>query len=180
MTTKIKNDFSEFESSAPVEPPKELQKRILGMVREKLDPSFLTLFTKLGIIQVFMGTLSLFVCPQYGMGLGDSDYLYLMFQNNFGPYGCMIACGVLFTSTAALASVLILDRPEIKKIVSFQWFIFPVLTIIFLTLFTCAVREFYLNVSLLWLTGALLGYLVTFDLAYLVKRYLSAANMRTI
>ena len=92
----------------------------------------------------------------------------------------MIACGVLFTSTAALASVLILDRPEIKKIVSFQWFIFPVLTIIFLTLFTCAVREFYLNVSLLWLTGALLGYLVTFDLAYLVKRYLSAANMRTI
>ena len=179
MSNKLKQDFDDFINSTPLNPPKELSNRVLGMIREKLNPKFLTLFTKLGVIQAFLGALSLLVCPQYGISFSGNDSLYLTFQKYLGPHGCMIACGVIFTSIAALASVVILERPEIKKIFKFQWFIFPVVAIAFLTLFTCVVREFYLNVSLLWLSGALLGYLVTFDLGYMIREHFENSSLRT-
>jgi hypothetical protein len=171
MIKKREDDYNDFLNTTLVEPPSDLSNKVLGLIREKLDPRLLTLFSKLGLIQAIVGTLTLLICPQFGISFNDNDSLFLFFQNNFGHMGCMIACGVIFTSFSAIVSLIVLKRPEIKKIFKFQFFVFPIISMLFLTIFACVVQEFYLSVSLLWFTGALTGYLLTFDLGCWVSNH---------
>ena len=172
-----KSSFDDFLSADSVAPPSKISSQILGAIRERLDPPILSLFIKLGFIRTITGLLSLLICPQYGFFFGGDDILYVFFQKQFGPHGCMIACGMFFSSLAAFIFVLVLSRPETKKIFKLQIFFFPTLAIIFLTTFTCVIREFYLNVSLLWFTGATLGYFLSFDFGYFIKKHLNKAGL---
>lgn len=169
MKDKKQIEYNRFLTSKEIPLPIDVEAQSLNHVKEKLDPSFLMLFMKLGLIQTFLGALTMLICPQYGIAFSEYDIMYDFFQTYLGPYGCMIGCGVTFTSIAALTSSLTLTKAEIKKIFNYQWFIFPITAIFFMTIFTTLVQEFYLNVSMLWLTGALIGYLISFDLGYFAR-----------
>jgi len=163
--------YKDFLDSAPVAAPNTLSKNILANIQEKIEPKILTLFMKLGLVQAVTGLFSMFICPQYGMSFSGDKTLYFFIQKTFGHYACMISCGMIFTLFAGLATLVIFTKPELKKLFKFQLLIFPIVAIFSMSVFSMIVQEFYLNVSLLWLLGAILGYVLTIDVGVWYKSH---------
>ena len=95
MNDELQKEWQEFTNSTS-QVPNELKQSVHQKIAEKLNPAKHILFSKLALIQAFIGTLTLLFCPQFKFSLTANDQLYHYFHHTFGHYGCMIACGALF------------------------------------------------------------------------------------
>ena len=152
-------DFKLFMSAPEVSPPIHVREEIFSFVRRDLNPNLWFVFSKLAGIHVIVGSLSLLLCSQFGMGRGDAV------MNAFMGYGmnvCMAFCGALFLGLTTLVAGFILSNSEIKKMRRTGYSLIPLLGLASLIVFFCFGADIVLGFALAWLLGATIaGVLVT-------------------
>ena len=122
----ITQDLSEFlalpqSDERHERPPVELMNR----VRRDLAPGFGHIAGRLAGIHAIAGSISLLVCPQFGVGpLGGGDGLMGFFMQ-FGELACAVGCGSFFMGMTALASQWILNPDEKRALRAQGWLQYP-------------------------------------------------------
>lgn len=145
------DDFQEFASATPVSPPPALSQEIFSAVSRDLNPALWLVLAKLAAIHTVVGSLSLLLCSQFGMGQGD------FVMRNFMGYGmnvCMAGCGALFLGLTTLIAGFVLSAPELRKIRRTVYAPILLLGGISLLVFLGFGANTALSFALAWLAGA--------------------------
>ncbi len=149
-------EFNEFMAAESTETPKLVKEKIVGQVRRDLNPSGLHIFFKLGVIQIFIGSIILLFCPQFGMSLTDEHRIMHLFMR-LGTQGCMFACGTLFVGTSLLISAYVLNFDELRVLRKHQAIQISALSLASMFVFLLFGADVFEILTIAWLAGAILG-----------------------
>lgn len=103
-------EFMTSEESAP----DTLRSTVKTKVSSDLNPSFLKVFVSLVGIHLVSGTLTLLVCPQFGVGPigGWLDLMQVVMP--LGYVACALFCGTLYLGSTAIFSHLFLSADILR------------------------------------------------------------------
>lgn len=156
---ELLHEFREFvKSDSSV--PQELSEKILRFVRNDLSPTSFYVFSRILLIHLFVGTLSLAICDQFGVNPFNTSFSLTYYFIKAGHGVCMTLCGFLFLSLTTGASWLILDTNEflvLKQNTFLQIFFLSFLSLGFFLLLGAKI---IFTAAVFWLTGAVLGGIV--------------------
>lgn len=167
--TKNRLDYQDFINSEEINPPKELDEKILSFVKKELDPSHQAIFLKLIGIQAFIGLLSMLFCPQFNLSLTNSYDLFHYFHYNFGESICMLICGSIFVGSGAIFAAYTLNLAEVKKIHKSSFLYFTSISILSISVFMILGTKLYLNLVFFWFIGATLSSVILFNFNKVVR-----------
>lgn len=152
------NDYKAFMSSEDIVVPETLTEKVMDRMQPLLNPNPMMVFAKILGIHLFVGSLSLAICHQFGVNpFGTSSSLADFFMRWAGHSVCMVCCGVLFTSFSLLAAGLFLSIEEVKALKKTEFSQVLALGLISLGLFSVSGAELVFAYVGLWLLGALVG-----------------------
>lgn len=162
------DEFKEFLDSPEVSPPSHIRDEIFGVVHRDLNPQLWFVMAKLGGIHAAVGSLSLLLCSQFGMGRGFNLMQPLM---NYGAMTCMALCGALFLGLTTLVAGLILSSVELIKIRKTCYAPIVFLGLGSLIVFFCFGAEIAISLGLVWLLGAFVAGALAIEAGLGIKRY---------
>lgn len=165
-------EFQEFLAAPEARPPQAISDRILAIVHKDLNPPAWLVFSKVAMIHVFVGTLSLLACPQFGVG-PLQGYGLMNFLMQFGHSVCMLACGAFFVSGTALVASLVLRPEEVRVVRKTELLQFAILSLLSVGVFLCLGTSVVVSLFSIWFAGSVLGGLATLELGWLVRSRLS-------
>jgi len=150
------NDFETFMSSDGVQPPIYVTNKILGFVHTKLNPNVWSIIAKFSGIHAVIGSLSLLLCSQFGMGSGSMLFM------SFGKIGCMALCGSLFLGLSMSLAGFIFSLEELRKMRRTGYSPILVVGMLSLAVFLAFGAEMVFGLAVAWIIGAFIaGALVT-------------------
>lgn len=161
-------EFKNFMSVEEVNPPQPLSNSVLEYVHKDLNPRLSHILAKLASIHVLVGSLSLLVCSQFGMGHGYS-LVHVFMQ--WGELVCMMTCGAFFLGLTTVIGGMILTRAELRRIRRTGYSVVALLAGASLLVFFCFGAEIALNYALAWLVGALAAGILGTELCLGIRRY---------
>jgi hypothetical protein len=170
-----KNDFKDFLKHNESSPSDDLSRNVLNSVRRDMIPNKGVVYTKLVLVQAFIGVITMLFCPQFSMSLTSNDELYHFFHRTFGHYGCMMVCGSIFIGSGALFSSTIMTWSEIRLVRSSKVLSYLVLSGVFATAFLFIGAEVYLDMAIAWIIGATLSGSIFFQVSSILKRKIQGA-----
>lgn len=170
MTSKkIDPEYQEFLDDSAHQPSGALQEQILSVVHRDLNPTPVSVFSKLLGIHFVTSLVTLSICPQFGFRiLGEGMGLMQVFMN-FGETGCLIACGAFFMGLSLLIAGSVLRGEELRIIRKNRWLTLGALTLLSLGFFIMLDAQIVLNLSIAWFLGALFGSLGILELTWLLR-----------
>jgi hypothetical protein len=164
-------EFQEFTSAEEIAPPLKVTQKILAHVESALNPPWWSVLSRLALIQMIVGAVTLLFCPQFGINLGGGAGLMGVFMR-WGEEVCMLGCGAVFLGTSALVSSLVLRPEEIKVIRQTELLQFSILGLLSISIFIITGATAVGTLALFWLVGSILGGLMTLELGWLVRTQL--------
>ena len=167
---KDNRDFLDFMNSEGINPPGELNNKILDYVKNDLNPSHKIVFGKLLAVQIFIGFFTLIFCPQFNLSLTNNYELFHYFHHKFGESICMAICGSIFVGSGALLAAYMLKDSEIRKIEGSRFLYYFSIVSIALTVFLLFGADVYLNLAMFWFIGAYVGGLIVFEVNRVIRR----------
>lgn len=153
-------DYQEFLNGPRTAVPEEISKKILTKINSDLNPSATTVFAKLFITHAITGTLSLTICEQFGVAPFRTGFSLSHYFMKFGHNVCLFLCGFLFVSLSVVMARFILRNEDFRVLGKNAKFQIPILSMVSLSIFWMIGAEIFLELSLLWLLGAMLGGLI--------------------
>jgi len=166
---KIAEEFGEFLSSSEVRPPTQVSEKILLHVRQELNPSQQIVFFKMLGVHAVVSLFSLSVCSQFGFQSFQLFDAMNLFMSAVGHTYCMALCGALYLGLSGLVFSLVLKPEEIKIIRKHRVLQMFLLSGVSMGVFLCTGAGVLFLPSLLWITGSLLGGIMTLELGWLVR-----------
>lgn len=160
-------EFKSFLNAPEVKPPQHVQEAIFKYVKKDLNPDLWSVFAKLGGIHVFVGSLSLLICEQFGMGRGSAIMDAFM---GYGPMICMAFCGALFLGLTSLVAGFALSNSELMKVRKSGYSPIAALGVTSLIVFFCFGASIALNFAVAWLVGAILSGIVVTEISLGMRR----------
>lgn len=151
------DEFKEFAETESVAVPESITQNILKTVHRDLNPSSLKVFAKLFSVHLFVGTLSLAVCDQFGMSPFKTEFSLSEYFMRFGHSFCMVMCGYLFIGLSVTISSFFLSREEFRVVGRHGGLQVFLLSIFSLVIFAAFGADFAIGFGLLWVLGAILG-----------------------
>ena len=106
------------------------------------------------LCQTITGIASVFICPQFHLGMASQKYVVHTFHHLFGAEGCMLICGSIFLGSGALLGLLLLRRDEIQRLRFSFLGSFLLVAIFSIFAFIVLGAEIYLQEGLWWVLGA--------------------------
>ncbi len=160
---QIAQEFAEFIATTPIPPASALDEIIIKRVERDLRPVWWQIWSKLTLVQVVAGLLTLSLCPQFGLGFGlHNEFLHTLHVTTTSPIFYLL-CGLLFVSAGATLAGLILPRAAIRAFSQQKYLFFTLYTVLaYITLVTLGSEAFILS-SLAWMVGGWLGNLMMFS-----------------
>ena len=166
------SEYETFLQSDNVAVPKEISTPVLSKMSKFLNPSAWLVFGKVLGIHLLVGFLSLAVCHQFGMNpFGTNQSLDTWFMAMLGHNGCMIACGVLFTSAGVLTAGYFLKIEELRALKQTQFLQTLALGTVSLALFIIFGAEIALAIAGFWFLGAVAGGILATEFAWKLRRF---------
>lgn len=162
-------DFNEFMNAPSGPVPAHLFHRIKEIVYKDLNPSPWMVFAKLAGIHAVVGSLSLLICSQFGMGPAYGNKVFMSLVMRFGEIGCMTFCGSLFVGLSLLVAGLVLTTPEVKVLKQTEFLQITALGILSIGAFLCLGADAATGLSLFWLLGALTGGVAMTELSWRMR-----------
>lgn len=150
-------EFAEFIDAEPAAPSKALDQAVLGMVARDLRPAPWKIFTKLTLVEVAAGLVTLTLCPQFGLGFGSHNALLHHLHAASPPAVFYLLCGVLFVTLGAILGGLVLTRPQIHTISRSRNRYFAGYSLLAYGILVTLGPEVFVASSLTWVVGALIG-----------------------
>jgi hypothetical protein len=115
----MNSDFKDFLNSQTKQIPEKiknsLHNRILNEIRIDNTP-LLNIFLKYFIINLAAGSLTLLICPQFGIGPLNGSHGVSHYFMQFGGWACGLFCASVFFVSSHLFSLAILHRRELRRL----------------------------------------------------------------
>ncbi len=163
------DEFKTFMDATPVAPPQSLRENILNYVHKELNPSAVKVFSKISLIHVGVGFISLLMCPQFGFSpLGNMGLMSLLMK--YGNAVCMLGCGAVFVGGTALISSFVLKPEEVRVLRKTEALQFAVLSILSIGAFLCLGAEVLEGLTLIWMLGSLVGGLLSLEIGWVIRK----------
>ncbi len=162
-------DYKDFLIHQEHKSSSELDRKVMALVKDELNPPHFLVLVKLLIIQAFIGLMTMLYCPQFNFSLTNNYDLFHYFHHTYGEKVCMMICGSIFMGSGAIFSSYILKEAEILKIRKSRFLYYLALTGIFLTTFIVLGADLYLTLTTYWTIGALCSGLFLFDINTLIR-----------
>ncbi|OFZ53771.1 MAG: hypothetical protein A2428_17020 [Bdellovibrionales bacterium RIFOXYC1_FULL_54_43] len=164
----LNDEYQEFLRAEESTPPQVLSETITRRVRADLSPSFLKLFVKLGVVHAFVGSLSLLVCPQFGIAPFGNHGLMAVYMQ-FGAHACLAACGATFMMGSALIASLVLRPEELRALRKKESLQILGLGLGSLAVFLTFGEVPALTLAVAWLIGGAISGLAALELGFYVR-----------
>ena len=159
----MKNQFEEFINGEEIRPPESLSEKIILNIKRELNPSGLSVFKKLALLQFVTGLVTLLFCPQFGIGFtGNMGVMGLLMK--FGDNICMAGCGAVFLGVSAFLAAFLLKPEEVRVLEKNSLLQFSSLTLATAGIFICLGAPILTTIGLSWFAGSLAGGFLTFRL----------------
>ena len=164
----MNKDYNDFLQESK-QTTSNLDKSVLEMVHQDLNPSHKIVFFKLTSIQGFIGFITMLFCPQFNLSLTNNFDLFHYFHKTFGHSICMMICGSIFLGSGAVFATYILSQGEVNKIRNSRLLYYMGLSILAISGFMLFGAELYLNLVAFWLMGAIGGGIAVFELSRVMR-----------
>lgn len=157
-------DFKEFVEADSTNPPRELKENIFSLVHRDLNPNPWFIFSKLSLIHLTVGLLTLSLCPQFGIRFFGEGLGVMRFFLHFGAYGCIALCGAFFVGTSLFVSGLVLRIEELRVLRGHRWLQISGLTFLSLGALIMLDAEILFAFGLTWIVGSIFGGIALLEL----------------
>lgn len=158
MKTKqneLSSDYKLFLENENI--PFEKKDVLLTKIHKRIFPSPSRVLGKILGVHLFVGTLSLAVCDQFGLNpFGTNQFLTSWFMS-WGHSFCMVLCGGFFASATFLISQLLLSFEEVETLQRSRFIQIAALMLLSLGTFFFLGAHIVVSLVLLWSFGALIG-----------------------
>lgn len=155
-------EFAEFINAKPAAPGEQADEAILRMVRKDLQAALWKVYTKLTLVEVAAGLLTLTICPQFGLGFSRHNEFFHALHLATSPVVFYLLCGLFFVILGAALGGLVLNRDEIRSFCNNDnWYFAGYSILAYLSLVALGVEVFVFS-SLTWMLGAMMGNLFGF------------------
>ncbi len=145
--------------------PSSVNEKILKSVHEKLHPKISHLLGKVFLAHMISSVLTLSVCPQFGFKIFKLPINLMHTFMVFGMPICNFLCGLFFTTTSMLIASIVLNRDEIRALRHREVLAASVLILSSIGFFGIMNPNLFIEFSLLWLLGAVLGVIATVEIS---------------
>ncbi len=145
--------------------PSSLNEKILANVHGKLHPKLHFLIGKVFLIHLVTAVVTLAVCPQFGF---KAFKLPINLMHSFMVFGlpiCNFLCGLFFTATSMLVASFVLGRDEMRALKYHKTLAGAVLLLSSIGFFSIMNPNLFVEFSLLWLLGAVIGIVFTVEVS---------------
>ncbi|WP_028865179.1 hypothetical protein [Psychromonas aquimarina] len=160
---QILHEFSEFIENKPTAPDKQVDNAILQMVEEDLCPPLWKVYSKMTLLNVTSGVMTLSICPQFGLGFGQESKLFYNLHLATPDIVFYLFCGLFFATLGAGLCSLVLKRDEIRALSYRKYLYFIAYSVITFLAFTVLGTEIFISSSTVWILGAVLGNVFAFE-----------------
>ncbi len=165
----MKKEFIEFLSSEPISPPREISQNIIEKISRDLNPSSLSVFAKVSLIHLLVGSITLLFCPQFGLGFLSGMGMMHLFMT-LGSFGCALLCGSFFLGFSTLTVALILRPEEIRVVRKNNFIQISLLAIFSLLIFMIFGEIIVSGHSMAWLLGGILMGIFSLELGWYLRK----------
>lgn len=162
-------EFQEFMKEPSEAPPKTLTEKIFSNVHQNLNPSSISVFSKLSLVHFIVGALTLSLCPQFGIRLFGEGLGIMKFFLPLGAYGCIAVCGAFFVGTSLFASGFFLRPEDIKVLKKHRWLQVSALSFLSLGAFIMAEAQILFWFAFVWAIGSIIGGVAMLEVGRLLK-----------
>lgn len=145
--------------------PSSLNEKILSDVHKKLHPKLSHLMGKVFLVHVLTAVVTLAVCPQFGF---KAFKLPINLMHSFMVFGlpiCNFLCGLFFTATSMLVASIVLERDEMRALKHQKILAMATLLLSSIGFFSIMNPNLFIEFSLMWLLGAVIGIVFTLELS---------------
>lgn len=128
---EMMESYREFMDESTIKiPPSALTEKIKEVVIHDLNPSWISVMLKLLFVHFLMSSLTLTVCPQFGIGPIGGGLGVLSIVESYGHFACGAFCGSLFFTGSVLVSALLFSTAQKRKIYQSTFASFSILAFI--------------------------------------------------
>lgn len=174
MTSKFleetNSEFREFMEATPIPPPRNVQEKIFALVHQDLNPSAWFVFSKMALIHLLSGLITLSLCPQFGFRIFGEGLGIMKVFLPLGAYGCIALCGAFFVGISLFASGIILQPEELKALRNHRWLQISALTFLSLGALLMTDTEILFGFASAWVVGSILGGAAMLEFSLFVRR----------
>lgn len=149
-----------------------VDEKILKTVHDRLHPKTGLLIGKVFLTHMITAVLTLSVCPQFGFKMFKLPINLMHTFMVFGLPICNFLCGLFFTATSMAVASLVLNRDEVRALRYRKALAASVLLLGSIGFFGIMNPNLFIEFSLLWLLGAVMGIVGTLEIS---SRVLSRA-----
>lgn len=167
------NDYSDFVNAEPVAPRKETDTAVYRLVRGKRGRMAWPFSARFLSIQIVSGSMTLALCPQFGIGPGSHNPLLHALHAFDHPLPYYLSCGMFFVLLGALLSALAADGGDLKVAGRALYPLFALYSVGAYALLVAFGSEAFLFASLFWILGAVLGNVIGFAAGMRLRRALA-------
>lgn len=145
--------------------PTSLNEKILSNVHARLHPKLSYLIGKVFLVHMLTAIVTLSVCPQFGFKIAKLPINLMHSFMVFGLPVCNFLCGVFFTATSVLVAALVLNRDEVRALRFHKTLASAALILSSIGFFGIMNPNLFIEFSLMWLLGAILGIVFTLEMS---------------
>ena len=145
--------------------PNTVNQKIKSMIHARLHPNKTQLIMKVFIIHLITALITLSLCPQFGFKLFKLPINLMYSFMVFGMPVCNFLCGLFFTATSMIVAAVALKRDEIRVLRYQKTLTTSILILSSIGFFSIMNPNLFLEFSLLWLVGAIVGIVLTLEVS---------------
>jgi len=157
-------EFCDFVEAAPMEPSSQTDALIRQKVEAVMYPRQWLVYGKFFSLEVFAGMVTLFICPQFGLGFAEHNEFLHRLHVVLNPFFFYMACGLFFVVFGAAISALLLSYDEIQSIRKSKYIYFLIYALSLYFIFFMLATEIMWMSLLPWILGVILGNSFSFSL----------------
>lgn len=148
----------------------ETHNKVLAEIRHRLMPDLKRVLLKVFAIHIVSALLTLTVCPQLGYSLIESKINLMDIFMRIGPHFCDFACGTFFTSISVGFIYTFLSKDEFRFLRFHPLLMVSTMLLTSLGFLIMLNPNMFVQLSLLWLFGAVVGILGTMEIGFRILR----------
>jgi len=162
-------EFCDFVDTDPVLPSEKCSISVASLVQKKLNPEQWITAAKFVIVQMVTGMATLTICPQFEIGFtGHNAWLHQLHILTT-PFVFFMICGFIFVTFGASLTCVLLSRDEIRSINRSRYLLFSGYTLLAYLIFVILGAEIVLIGAFAWISGAIIGNIIGFNLTERIK-----------
>lgn len=142
-----------------------VKENILKEIESRVKPKLSLILTKVFFIHALTATITLTVCPQFGVKFLKLPVNMMHSFMFLGMPICNLICGIFFTATSFSVMSFILKRDEIRFLKYHN--IAATMTVVLTSIgfFEIMNPNLFLEFSFIWLIGAIVGSMLTLEVS---------------